>query len=119
MSITRGSPRRHIWSYVAGHHVSGCRCYSQESERYRPTFVGNDYYCEWSDTSKVEHRLAWEDPLWDGEGCTQPENTCCQRSGWFHKEVPPTTDNIEVRWCCDQNQGDEDSYTDIVEIWVL
>ena len=63
--------------------------------------------------------IAWKDPLWDREGCIQPNNTCCQRSGWFHKEVPPTTDNIEVRWCCDQNQWDEDFYTDIVEIWVL
>ena len=117
VSITRGSPRKHIWSYAAGE--GGCRCFSQESEHYRPTFVGNDYYCEWGATSKVGNRLAWENPLWDGEGCTLPGNTCCQRSGWFHKEVPPTTDNIEVRWCCDQNQGDEDVYTDIVEIWVL
>ena len=112
LSITRGSPREHIWSYAAG--LGGCRCYSQESERYRPTFVGNDYYCEWSDTSKAGERLAWGDPLWDGEGC----NICCQ-GPWFHKEVPPTTDNIEVRWCCDQNQWDEDFYTDIVEIWVM
>ena len=77
-------------------------------------FVGIDSYCEWGDTTKRGNRLAWEDPLWDGERCTN----CCQ-GPWFHKEVPPTTDNIEVRWCCDQNQGDEDFYTDIVEIWVL
>ena len=116
LSITRGSPRKHIWSYAAG--LNGCRCFSQESEHYRPTFVGNDYYCEWGDTWHYE-RIAWENPLWDGEGCKQPENTCCQRSGWFHKEVSPTTDNIEVRWCCDQVPRDEDFYTDIVEIWVL
>ena len=109
LSITRGSPRKHIWSYAAN--TDGCHCHSQESEHLRPNFVGNDYYCEVGNS--------WEDPLWDGEGCTQPGNTCCQRSGWFHKEVPPTTDNIEVRWCCDQNQRDEDFYTDIVEIWVL
>ena len=112
VSITRGSPRKHIWSYAAG--LNGCRCLSQESEHYRPTFVGNDYYCEWSDTSKAGDRLAWEDPLWDGEGCTN----CCQ-GPWFHKEVPPTTNNIEVRWCCDESRANEDVYTDIVEIWVL
>ena len=112
LSITRGSPRKHIWSYAAG--VSGCRCHSQETERYRPTFVGNDYYCERGDATKGGRRIVWEDPLWDGEGCIR----CCQ-GPWFHKEVPPTTDNIEVRWCCDQNKGYEDVYTDIVEIWVL
>ena len=112
LSITRGSPRTHIWSYAAG--IGGCRCHSQESERYRPTFVGNDYYCEWSDTSKAGERLAWGDPLWDGESC----NVCCQ-GPWFHKEVPPTTDNIEVRWCCDESRASEDFYTDIVEIWVM
>ena len=106
LSITRGSPRQHIWSYAAG--TGGCRCVNGSE----PTFVGNDYYCEWGTMSKAGERLAWGDPLWDGEHCT----TCCQ-GPWFHKEVPPTTDNIEVRWCCDQ--GDEDFYTDIVEIWVL
>ena len=59
-------------------------------------------------TIQKSPRIAWEDPLWDGEGCTQPNNTCCQRSGWFHKEVPPTTDNIEVRWCCDESRANED-----------
>ena len=109
LSITRGSPRKHVWTYAAGE--GGCRCSQTSAE---PAFVGKDSYCEWGDTTKRGNRLAWEDPLWDGERCTN----CCQ-GPWFHKEVPPTTDNIEVRWCCDQNKGDEDFYTDIVEIWVL
>ena len=108
LSITRGSPRKHIWSYAAG--IDGCRC-AKGSE---PAFVGNDSYCEWGDTTKGGNRIVWEDPLWDGERCTN----CCQ-GPWFHKEVPPTTDNIEVRWCCDQVPRDEDFYTDIVEIWVM
>ena len=108
LSITRGSPRKHIWTYAAG--IGGCRC-AKGSE---PAFVGKDSYCERGDTTKGGNRIVWEDPLWDGERCTN----CCQ-GPWFHKEVPPTTDNIEVRWCCDQGRGDEDFYTDIVEIWVL
>ena len=128
LSITRGSPRKHIWSYAAGHQekISGgirrgqCPC---AGPGYNNTniapFVGDDYYCESGFVDVFQNRIAWEDPLWDGEGCTQPNNTCCQRSGWFHKEVPPNTDYIEVRWCGDESRGNEDFYTDIVEIWVM
>ena len=128
LSITRGRPREHIWSYVAGHHEkvsnnilsSRCPCAgSGYNYSNKAPFVDDDYYCESGFGTKSENKIAWEDPLWDGEGCILPENTCCQRSGWFHKEVPPTTDNIEVRWCCDESRGNEDFYTDIVEIWVM
>ena len=57
------------------------------------------------------------DPLWDGHGCSQT-NTCRKDYRWFHKEVNPTTDNIEVRWCGDESRATEDVYTDLVEIWV-
>ena len=128
LSITRGSPRKHIWSYAAGYqekltsngHTHQCPCGGPGYDsQYKAPFVGDDYYCESGFVNYPPNRIIWEDPLWDGEGCTQPENTCCQRSGWFHKEVPPTTDNIEVRWCGDESRANEDVYTDIVEIWVL
>ena len=131
LSITRGSPRKHIWSYVAGHHEkiqsngdplkSQCPCAGSKNGPpffKASSFVGEDYYCE-SGLVTISKEIAWEDPLWDGERCTQPKNTCCKRSGWFHKEVPTTTDNIEVRWCCDEERENEDVYTDIVEIWVM
>ncbi len=44
------------------------------------------------------------DPLWDGAGCG-PLNTCCTFNNppWFYKELPaPTTDDIEMRVCKDQ-----------------
>ena len=128
LSITRGSPRKHIWSYVAGLQGSThrntlaqyqCPCaVPGNSTANKAPFVGDDYYCESGFGTKVEGRIVWEDPLWDGEGCTQP-NTCCQRSGWFHKKVNLISDDIEVRWCCDESRANEDFYTDIVEIWVL
>ena len=129
LSITRGSPRMHIWSYAAGFqeeilnnlHIQ-CPCAVPGYNNTNKTpFVSDDYDCESGFVNSPSHRIAWEDPLWDGEGCTQPGNTCCQRSGWFHKEVtPPTTDNIEVRWCCDESRtNNEDVFTDIVEIWIL
>ena len=127
LSITRGSPRKHIWTYAAGlqekEYSRGgygyeCPCaIPTYASQYKASFVGNDYYCE-SGFVTFESKTAWEDPLWDGEGCTQSVNTCCQRFGWFHKTVPLTSDNLEVRWCVDE-ANNEDFFTDIVEIWVL
>ena len=128
LSITRGSPRKHIWSYAAGFQEeipgnlhSQCPCAVPGYNNTNKTpFVSDDYDCESGFVNNPSRTIAWGDPLWDGEGCTQTNNTCCQRSGWFHKEVPLTTDNIEVRWCGDESRtNNEDVFTDIVEIWVL
>ena len=128
LAITRGSPRKHVWAYAAGlqekeYGGSGsgfeCPCaISTHADETVAPFIGEDYYCE-SGFVTFENRTAWEDPLWDGEGCTESVNTCCQRFGWFHKTVPLTSDNIEVRWCADDLQSREDIFIDIVEIWVL
>ena len=68
---------------------------------------------------KPSSRTAWDDPLWDGAGCTVTGNQCCERYGWFHRVIPPTTDDIEIRWCSNLPRSQKDVYTDLVEIWVL
>ena len=128
ISITHGNPRTHLWSYVAGHpeqfgrSAPLCPCARPDPTDLSgvPSFVGGDFYCEsgFSGTSP-ETRIAWEDPLWDGQGCTSSGNQCCSRYGWFHHEIPTTSDNIEVRWCANQDQSDEDVFTDQLEIWVM
>ncbi len=48
--------------------------------------------------------------LWDGAGCG-PLNTCCTLNNppWFYKELPePTTNDIEMRVCKDQQSANED-----------
>ena len=129
ISITHGSPRRHLWSYAAnlyeqyrGRYNSICPCARPDPDNsrwYIPAFVGTDYYCKSGFVINHEDRIAWEDPLWDGAGCVTPGNTCCQRHGWFHKQVQQTSDSIEVRWCANQGRSDEDVLTDLVEIWVM
>ena len=121
--ITHGSPRRHLWTYTAGAfetHNHSCPCFPLTSSDMPPppNFVETDYYCESGFVSNHEDRIAWENPLWDGAGCGTPGNTCCQRHGWFHKQVQQTSDSIEVRWCGDKSRSNEDVYTDILEIWV-
>jgi hypothetical protein len=125
LSVTHGSPRHHLWSFVVGdseqHRIKHCPCARSEPNHKSgvPLFVGEHFYCESGFSGRNdEKRIAWEDPLWDGEGCTIAGNKCCERYGWFHRDIPPTTDNIEVRWCGNHPRTNEDVYTDLVEIWV-
>ena len=129
ISITLGSPRHHILTYAArrDEREGGfCSCANFSNLRTDvPSFVGNDYCCEsghmglHSDGLYHTRPTSWADPLWDGEGCTIPENRCCDRHGWFHKNVSSTFDDVEVRWCCNGILANEDVLTDLVDIWVL
>ena len=126
ISITQGSPRRHVWTYAAYYHegrVDMCPCTTSDGNVSHPppSFVGDDYYCETALLSSSNgNRVVWEDPLWDGKGCSRPEDRCCQRFGWFHKTVPSSDDHIELRWCVDQDlQSNEDILVDFADIWVM
>ena len=120
ISITQGSPRRHVWTYAA-YYVEGsgntCPCATSNGrvDHPPPSFVGDDYYCETGFVSRAQ-RVAWEDPLWDGKGCSRPEDRCCQRFGWFHKTVPSSDDHIELRWCVDHVLTNEDIFN--LLIWL-
>ena len=128
ISITHGTPRTHLWSYVTGlteqYSITNYRCPCARRDPTDrsgvPSFVGEDFYCEsgFSGSTYVK-RIAWEDPLWDGQGCLASGNQCCNRYGWFHREIQATSGNIEVRWCADFILDDEDVLTDQLEIWVM
>ena len=49
------------------------------------------------------------------------EGPCCNVPGipWFHKILnSPTTDDIELRVCADQDTGDEDVPVSLYEIYI-
>ena len=128
VSITHGTPRTHLWSYVTSYSEQystttyRCPCARPDptDRTYVPSFVGEHFYCESGFSgNQPENRIAWEDPLWDGLGCFASGNQCCNRYGWFHREIPATSDNIEVRWCANIGYTDEDVLTDQLEIWVM
>ena len=129
ISITQGSPRRHVWTYTAywheGHTIRYlCPCGRVNTSDYSnvPDFVGRDFHCETSFTAnRATSRIAWENPLWDGAGSAcGTRGQCCATFGWFHKTVTrSTSDHIEVRWCADQGRSNEDVLTELVEIWVM
>ena len=130
ISITRGSPREHIWTYATGlqdTHSSGrvhqCPCSTNgDSDRLTGSFVGNDYYCESGNHgTRWEHRLYLDDPIFDNDGCTQSEAACCNKGllPYFHKDLGSNSnDDIEFRICADQNSDDEDTAVFIIELYV-
>ena len=123
ISITAGQPRQHLWSYAARYSETehtACPCNNDvRLITHIPYFVAEHHYCESGFVVDSGYQTAWDDPLWDGAGCTTAGNQCCERYGWFHRVIPPTTDDIEVRWCSNQARSTEDVYTDLVETWVL
>ena len=129
VSLTHGSPRRHIWTLAAGLHeniltrggIYTCPC-SPGSVQVPPAFVGNDYFCESGCPGTYQQKL-YPDPLWDGEGCGSLEIVCCHIASaglpWFHKRLSaPTNDNIEMRICANQGTNDEDIPVGYYDIYV-
>ena len=110
ISLTHGSPRKHIWSFI--------RDNKNQSSNIQ-SFIGNDYFCE--DTAQPPQPLFYTaDPLWDGKNCDQ-EPTCCNREGfpWFHKVMNTiTSDYIELRVCCNQDTYDEDVPFGLYELYI-
>ena len=124
ISLTHGSPRSHIWSFIAAaqenvmYDFCPCGTVNRESPS---SFVGDDYFCESGAPSPWQHKLYTGDPLWDGEKCGNLETQCCGLPGipWFHKMLEyTTTDYIEMRVCCDQNTYDEDVSFSSVELYI-
>ena len=128
VSITRGSPRQHVWtmandptdSYTNPQWM--CPCVSGSSQTV-PSFVGSHYFCE-----SGNHGSSWSqilytsDPLWDGQGCGSLESPCCNVPGipWFHRDYGSntTTDYIELRVCGNEVISNEDSPVGYYEIYI-
>ena len=124
VSLTHGSPRRHIWTFAAGlsealpARTYGDQCPCDASITIRvPPFVGNDYFCESGANAENWSGFHADDPLWDGQNCTS-SSTCCSFNTppYFVKQLPTsTTDSIEARLC--RLDGD-DSPVELIELYV-
>ena len=118
VSITYGTPRKHIWTYAIGLHEHfppltdsvryNCPC-SELPGRLPPSFIHYNYYCE-SGTVGSQYGFHIDDPVWDGEGCSS-DNSCCSEPSlpWFFRQLPLTaSEDIETRICRDDDSSDED-----------
>ena len=125
ISITHGSPRQHIWTFMGGltESVAGtvnCPCNTGSSVSV-PSFVGDDYFCESGSLSGWTYQLYPDDPLWDGEGCGGLEGPCCNVTDipWFYKILDSSiSDDIELRVCADQETRNEDVPVGLYEIYI-
>ena len=129
VSITRGSPRQHVWTLMAGNFEDNdiyrsynCPCATGAIQKVQ-SFVGDHYFCESGITGSVrQQQLYTSDPLWDGQSCGSDESPCCNVTGipWFHRDYgnTTTTDYIELRVCADQDTTDEDVPVSFYEIYV-
>ena len=130
ISITRGSPRQHIWTLMAAYNEladdgsdnrRSCPCVYADSVPPLPSFIGNDWFCESgsSEARTVVGQFYNSDPLWDGEQCG-PHEPCCNTTGqpWFHKTLDsPSFDYLELR-VCEDTGGERDSPVALYEIYV-
>ena len=123
--LTYGSPRSHIWSFVAGHDQyitapHGCPCNTGFTGSV-PSYIQDDYFCDSGYPYPAQPPLIYftTDPLWDGDGCVR--GTCCTFNSppWFCKTLPlPTNEDIELRLCLDDIVSDEDTPFEVVDIYV-
>ena len=133
ISITRGSPRQHLWSYVVGEvsywsslssRTDVCPCTSRGTTATVPSFVGSDYYCSTgvSFSSTAITSNVFTSPLWrtSGPACTYG-STCCDNLNqpWFKKKLTqPANDDVEMRWCGTESATNEATATTRVELYI-
>ena len=131
VSITRGSPRQHVWTLMAapvgsnliwdGRYNCPCSPGSRQGPHVQ-SFVNNNYYCESGAGTSWSKILHISDPLWDGKGCGTYETACCSAPGlpWFHRDYgnTATTDYLELRVCGDEGNDNEDTPVSFYEIYV-
>ena len=126
LSITRGNPRQHIWTYAAGPtdnaNIPCCNCpCAAIPGPAPPSFVGTNYYCESGTGSSFSNSAYYfSDPLWDGAGCSA-SNTCCSNTNqpWFYRQLSGMTqDDIEVRICLVEPFSVDATLIDILELYI-
>ena len=134
ISITHGaSPRRHIWTYAVGLNANPaagynlhdqCPCTVAGSSQTRPSFLGNDYFCDSGNPSRNSYLInnLYTDRLWDnyGPSCVTG-STCCDNPDqpWFKKKMTkPANEDVELRWCGNELVSHEATATSKVELYV-
>ena len=132
LSLTHGSPRTHIWTFASAlfngtsdssDYAPSHRCPCDPGNTYTsPPFVGNDYFCESVATvdnwNVDQYRLYSDNALWDGQDLL---NSCYELNNppWFNKTLPaPTTDDIELRICANNDVSGTNIAVELVEIYI-
>ena len=89
---------QHIWSFAAG-----CNCLNTNN---KPTIIGQDYTCDGVTGFSNDLEIVW---------ATQQ---CGRNFMWFYKVVFPTTTDIKVRICRDENRNNEDLAIKSLQLYI-
>ena len=124
VSISNGTPRKHIWTYAIEYgfqfkHTSNCRC-TEFPGQLPPSFVHDNYYCESGRGTAAVSNVLTANPDWDGEGCSS-DNSCCSEPSlpWFYHQIPlSASEDIQTRICRDQSSLDEDILIREIQLYV-
>ncbi|XP_065180683.1 uncharacterized protein LOC135811381 [Sycon ciliatum] len=125
VSVTRGSPMHHLWSYAAGFddfHDHSWHCPCSSSPGHQPQkFVGHHYYCAYLGSVYRRWTFSPANHAWSNTSQCTAGGTCCDNRDmpWFHRQLGATTsDKVQIRICSDQDTGNEDVGIDEAAIFV-
>ena len=122
VSITAGSPRKHVWTYAVSGNAFGitaCPCQFLGAAP-APTFVGDHYFCATTDLTIPTYDFSDSAHIWSATVVCQPDSNCCNRDQpWFYRDLgQASADDLELRICADQQTPDEDVGIDAAELFV-
>ena len=105
VSLTHGSnPRTHIWTYTAT--TAPCTACSTNF----PAFLDSSQYTCDTYSACMANQVC-SNLLWNGE---------CVGTTTFYRQLPqPTSDDIEMRVCRDEDRSNEDFLLTFIEIYVV
>ena len=130
ISITHGkSPRKHIWTYAIGFRQyragtpNPSTCPSTGGGRAPPGFVGDDHFCSSANSGNPgQERSDWAPVLYPTPLWSNIQGDCSDCGGndlFFCVKLPrPTTDDLEVRICTDEDLGNEDIHIESMDFYI-
>ena len=106
VSLTHGSsPRTHIWTYAAT--TPSCTTCSDNF----PAFLDSSQYTCDANSGCTANQVCGN-LLWNGKEC--------EGTSTFYRQLPqPTSDDIEIRVCRDEDRSNEDFLLTFIEIYVV
>ena len=132
ISVTHGSSKNHLWSYVIGYrypssssygYSGNCPCNSYGSTSSVISQVGTNYYCDsgYRSNSNPSSGTLYGTALWSRSSICQSYSTCCNNPDqpWFKASTSTrTTDNVDLNWCGSESVGSEEAATTEVLLYI-
>ena len=110
ISLTHGTMNEHhIWTLSAIVNFDNPTDICSVCDDNKPSYVGMDYSCDVVEQCRdsCSPRQIWGD------------NQCKGSNTFFKNLMQPTSDDIEMRVCTDQDENDEEIFLSFVELYVM